>query len=81
VVLPFLCISTQSPPQARHLFCNGKSFFVPFQTQDHGLCYQPLCHICTHLSIIFKYEAAKMLLQRQKMMAVRNVIYKNVKQK
>jgi hypothetical protein len=58
----------------------GRAFLFPVHAQDHDLCYQPLCHNCTHLATIFKYEASKMLFQRQKLMAVHTVIDTDFKQ-
>jgi len=43
----------------RHLCYRGTSF-PPYSPliKIRALCYQPPCHICFHLSIVFKFVAA-----------------------
>jgi hypothetical protein len=60
------CISTQPPPYMRHLSCRRTSFSLPCPKDPCVLWYQPACHNCFHLAIIFKFVAAKTLLQRWK---------------
>ena len=43
-----------------------RSYSMLIQVFD--LCYQPSCHICFRLAIIFKFVTAKVLLQHWKMM-------------
>jgi len=67
------CYPTAFPPNPYHrwAFCHfaGGAFLFPV-ISVRALRYQPLCHSCYHLAIIFKFMAAHMFLMRWEQMII-----------
>jgi hypothetical protein len=59
-----------APAKVEAFITSWDAFFYSVLTEVTVLCYQPSCHNCAHAAIIYKFVAAKILLQDCKQMII-----------